>query len=245
MIPTSASMTSHASKPPLVFYRTGPMPCPYLSGNVERNLFTELRGVQAQEQHETLTQAGFRRSHHIVYRPACPGCAGCVPVRIVAEQFQPTRSERRVLRRNGDLTATLVEPIATDEHYAIFATYQSDRHSDGEMAAMTFSDFRAMIEDTVVDTHLIEFRTEDGELAAGCLIDRISDAFSAVYSYYDPAQRDRSLGNFMILWLVETAASIGLSHVYLGYWIEACDKMSYKTRYRPIELLGDTGWEKL
>jgi arginine-tRNA-protein transferase len=238
-------MTSHASKPPLVFYRTGPMPCPYLSGHVERNLFTELRGVQAQEQHETLTRAGFRRSHHIVYRPACPGCAGCVPVRIVAEQFSPTRSERRVLRRNADLSVTLVEPIATDEHYAIFAAYQRDRHSDGEMAAMTFSDFRAMIEDTVVDTHLIEFRTVDGELIAGCLVDRISDAFSAVYSYYDPAQRERSLGNYMILWLVETAASIGLSHVYLGYWIEDCDKMSYKTRYRPIELLGNTGWEKL
>ena len=138
-----------------------------------------------------------------------------------------------------------VEPIATDEHYGVFAAYQSDRHSDGEMAAMTFSDFRAMIEDTVVDTQLVEFRTDGGELVAGCLIDRISDAFSAVYSYYDPDKDDRSLGNYMILWLVEMAASIGLSHVYLGYWIEACDKMSYKTRYRPIELLGDAGWEKL
>ncbi len=238
-------MTSFASKPPLVFYRTGPMPCPYLSGNIERNLFTELRGVQAQEQHETLTRAGFRRSHHIVYRPACPGCSDCIPVRIVASEFRPTRSERRILRRNSDLSVTLLDPVATDEHYAIFAAYQRDRHGDSEMAAMTFSDFRAMIEDTVVDTQLVEFRNQDGALIAGCLIDRISDAFSAVYSYYDPKECDRGLGNFMILWLVETAASIGLSHVYLGYWIEGCDKMSYKTRYRPIELLGDSGWEKL
>jgi arginine-tRNA-protein transferase len=238
-------MTSLASKPPLIFYRTGPMPCPYLSGHNERNLFTELRGVQAQEQHETLIRAGFRRSHHIVYRPACPGCTGCVPVRIVAEQFHPTRSERRILRRNGDLSATLLEPVATDEHYSIFAEYQRNRHGDGEMAAMTFSDFRAMIEDTVVATQLLEFRSKDGELIAGCLIDRISDAFSAVYSYYDPKEYDRGLGNFMILWLVETAASIGLSYVYLGYWIEDCDKMSYKTRYHPIELLGDAGWGKL
>jgi len=238
-------MTSLASKPPLIFYRTGPMPCPYLSGHVERNLFTVLRGVQAQEQHETLTLAGFRRSHHIVYRPACPGCTGCVPVRIIAEQFRPTRSERRIMRRNTDLSAALLDPIATDEHYSIFAEYQRNRHGDGEMAAMTFSDFRAMIEDTVVDTKLVEFRNKDGELIAGCLIDRITDAFSAVYSYYDPKECDRGLGNFMILWLVETAASIGLSYVYLGYWIEDCDKMSYKTRYRPIELLGDAGWGKL
>ena len=238
-------MTSHASKPPLIFYRTGPMPCPYLADHVERNLFTELRGVQAQEQHETLTRAGFRRSHHIVYRPACPGCNGCVPVRIVADEFRPTRSERRILRRNADLSAALLEPIATDEHYAIFADYQRDRHSDGEMAAMTFSDFRAMVEDTAVDTQLVEFRTTDGVLIAGCLIDRISDAFSAVYSYYAPQEGERGLGNFMILWPVETAASIGLSHVYLGYWIEDCEKMAYKTRYRPIEILGDTGWEAL
>ena len=149
------------------------------------------------------------------------------------------------MRRNTDLSVTLLEPVATDEHYEIFAAYQRDRHSDGEMAAMTFSDFRAMIEDTVVDTQLVEFRDSAGALVAGCLIDRIGDAFSAVYSYYDPAQRNRSLGNFTILWLVETAASIGLSYVYLGYWIEACDKMSYKTRYRPIELLGDAGWEIL
>lgn len=220
------------------------MPCPYISGNMERNLFTELRGVQAQEQHESLTRAGFRRSHHIVYRPACPGCNGCIPVRIVANAFNPTRSERRVLRRNADLSAAILEPIATDEHYAVFAEYQRQRHSDGEMAAMTFSDFRAMIEDTVVDTKLVEFRDANGRLVAGCLIDCTSDAYSAVYSYYDPADRDRSLGNFMILWLVETAASTGLNYVYLGYWIEACDKMSYKTRYRPIELLGDAGWQR-
>lgn len=236
-------MTSHASKPPLLFYRTGPMPCPYLAGRVERNLFTELRGVQAQEQHDALTRAGFRRSHHIVYRPACPGCAACVPVRIVARQFQPSRSERRIMRRNADLSATLLEPIATDEHYELFAAYQSGRHSDGEMAAMTFSDFRAMVEDTVVDTQLVEFRDPAGALVAACLIDRVGDAFSAVYSYYDPTQDHRSLGNYMILWLVETAASTGLEHVYLGYWIGACDKMSYKTRFRPVELLGEGGWQ--
>jgi arginine-tRNA-protein transferase len=139
----------------------------------------------------------------------------------------------------------MLDPVATDEHYGVFAAYQHARHSDGEMAAMTFSDFRAMVEDTVVDTKLVEFRNGDGELLAGCLIDRTRDAFSAVYSYYDPNQHGRSLGHFMILWLVETAASTGLTHVYLGYWIEDCDKMSYKTRYRPIELLGDSGWHKL
>lgn len=235
-------MTTQAPKPPLVFYRTGPMPCPYLDGRVERNLFTELRGAQAQDLHDQLSLAGFRRSHHIAYRPACPGCNGCVPIRIPAAEFRRSRSQRRVWNVNRDLCVETGPPIATEEQYALFCRYQRERHAGSEMAAMSMSDFRAMIEDSVVDTRLVSMRDPAGRLVGACLTDRLSSGLSAVYSYFDPDAEARSLGTFSILWLVERAREHGIDHVYLGYWIEDCDKMAYKNRFRPVEHLGANGW---
>ena len=237
-------MTVQTSKKPLIFHRTGPMPCPYLPGLVERNLFTELTGIKAQEQHEFLTRAGFRRSHHIAYRPACSGCNKCVPVRIATKYFNADRSERRVIKKNNDLNINVLKALANLEHYKLFQAYQQDRHSNGEMAAMTFSDYRSMLEDTSVETHLVEFRNKQGVLVAGCLVDQISDAYSAVYSYYSPSEISRGLGNFIILWLVQRTKALGMSYLYLGYWIKDCAKMSYKARYNQIEYLGPSGWEK-
>lgn len=235
-------MTSQAPKPPLVFYRTGPMPCPYLDGRIERNLFTELRGPAAYALHDSLARAGFRRSHHIVYRPACPDCARCIPVRILANDFVPSASQRRILNRNRDLRATEQPPEATDEQFDLFIAYQHTRHGGGEMAAMTASDYRSMIEDTSVGSKVIEFRDETNKLVAACLIDHLSDGLSAVYSFFAPTERTRSLGTYMILWLIERTIARGLAHVYLGYWVSECAKMSYKTRFHPMEALGPDGW---
>lgn len=218
------------------------MPCPYLDGRVERNLFTELRGAQAQDLHDQLALAGFRRSHHIVYRPACPGCNGCVPVRVPVASFGPTRSQQRVWNKNTDLVVTTDAAIATSEHYDLFFRYQRARHSGGEMAAMSFSDFRAMVEDSVVETELMSIRDPSGTLVGACLTDVLSSGLSAVYSYFEPAQDRRSLGTFSILQLVRAAAARGRPYVYLGYWIEGCAKMAYKSRYQPVEHLGPKGW---
>lgn len=237
-------MTTQAPKPPLVFYRTGPMPCPYLDGRVERNLFTELRGAQAQDLHDQLALAGFRRSHHIVYRPACPGCNGCVPIRLPVATFTPTRSQQRVWNKNTDLIVTTGAALATDEHYELFFRYQRARHSGGEMATMSFSDFRAMVEDSVVDTELMSIRDTSGVLLGGCLTDILSSGLSAVYSYFEPAADWRSLGTFSILQLVREAVARGRDHVYLGYWIEDCAKMTYKSRFQPVEHLGPKGWTR-
>ncbi len=236
-------MTTQAPKPPLVFYRTGPMPCPYLEGRIERNLFTELHGVQAPMLHDQLAQAGFRRSHHIVYRPACPGCNGCVPVRIPVRDFRMSRSQRRVWNRNEDLEISLGPATATQEHYALFTRYQNTRHSGGEMATMSFADFRAMVEDSVVRTELASIRDRTGRLVGACLTDRLSTGYSAVYSYFDPAEDARSLGTHCVLWLLDRVRSEGLSHLYLGYWIAECAKMTYKSRFQPLEHLGVNGWE--
>jgi arginyl-tRNA--protein-N-Asp/Glu arginylyltransferase len=218
------------------------MPCPYLDGRVERNLFTELRGAQAQDLHDQLALAGFRRSHHIVYRPACPGCSGCVPIRIPVETFTPTRSQQRVWSKNTDLVVTTGAALATDEHYDLFFRYQRARHSGGEMAAMSFSDFRAMVEDSVVNTTLMSIRDTAGMLLGACLTDVLSSGLSAVYSYFEPSEDRRSLGTFSILQLVRDAVAREQPYVYLGYWIEGCDKMTYKSRFQPIEHLGPKGW---
>lgn len=230
---------------PQPFYRTAAAPCPYLGDRAERKLVTELAGRHATAFYNDLSRAGFRRSHHLAYRPACAGCAGCVPVRIPVAQFAETRSLRRIRNLNRDLTARTEAAIATIEQYRLFMRYQRSRHADGDMAAMSLGDYRAMIEDSPVMTRLVELRAEDGALAGGCLIDVLDDGLSAVYSFYAPDADKRSLGSFLVLMLVDEARRRGLPYVYLGYWIENSPKMAYKVRFRPLEALTCQGWRHL
>jgi arginyl-tRNA--protein-N-Asp/Glu arginylyltransferase len=227
------------------FYRTSALGCPYLPDRIERKLITELAGRDAKQFYDDLCRAGFRRSHHLAYRPSCAGCASCVPVRVAATAFQPTRSTRRIARVNADLAGYETAPRATGEQYRLFARYERSRHAHSEMAAMTFGDYRAMVEDSPIDTRLVEFRDPDGTLAGACLIDALDDGYSAVYSFFDPEAAKRSLGTYMVLWLILHARANALPYVYLGYWVAASDKMSYKTRFRPLEALGEHGWETL
>lgn len=232
-------------KRPHFFFTTAPLPCPYLAGRLERKIVTELSGPDAEVLHEALSRAGFRRSHSIAYTPACPGCNACVPVRIVVAGFQPQRTLRRVVRANRDIIAAEVPARATAEQYRLFSRYQDSRHSGGDMALMGFYDYRSMVEDSPIDTFIGEFRSPDGVLRAICLIDRMSDGLSAVYSFFDPDWSHRSLGTFVIVWLIQEAARQRLPYVYLGYWIEESPKMSYKSRFSPLEAFGPGGWRPL
>ena len=224
------------------FFATAPMPCPYLPGRMERRLVTELVGRDAAQLHNALSLAGFRRSHDIAYTPACPGCTACVAVRIVADGFRLSPSLRRIKKLNARVSAEEAPPTATGEQFTLFSVYQDSRHGDGDMARMDFDDYRMLVEDTPLDTALIEFRDLGETLVAALLIDRIEDGLSAVYSFFDPTLRRRSLGTYMVLWLAERARQLGLGHVYLGYWIDDCPKMSYKARFRPLEVYGPGGW---
>ncbi len=238
-------MKQSLTRPQRFFFGTRALPCPYVPGRVERKVVTDLAGPHAQDLYERLTRAGFRRSHGLTYRPACPSCTACVPVRIVVRGFAQTSSLKRISRRNAELIAEDMAAIATMEQYRLFMRYQRTRHAGGDMALMTFGDYRAMIEESPVDTRIVEFRDADGTLVAAMLADRMSDALSAVYSFYAPEDERRSLGSYMILWLVERARAHALTHVYLGYWISDSDKMGYKTRFRPLEQLGPQGWAAL
>lgn len=225
------------------FYVTAETPCPYLMGYWERKLITELRGPEATALHSDLSRAGFRRSHRFAYRPACADCDACRPVRVDVARFTPSRSLRRVARRNSDLVGRLEPPIASQEQFAIFAAYLQERHDGGEMTGMDFQDYRSMTEESCVDTEILALREPDGRLRAACLIDWMDDGISAVYSFFAPQIERRSLGTYCVIWLIEEAKRRGLPYVYLGYWIAGAPKMAYKRRFRPLEMLGAEGWQ--
>ncbi len=238
-------MNQTLHKPNRFFFGTRSLPCPYIDGQMERKVVTDLSGENSDDLYARLSRAGFRRSHGLAYRPACPTCQSCVPVRIDADGFQWSKSFRRTRRANKDLFATDLGTVATGEQYRLFYRYQHSRHGGGEMAAMSFNDYRAMVEDTPVETRIVEFRDPAGALVGAMLCDRMEDSFSAVYSFFEPELVSRSLGTFMVLWLVERAVELGLSHVYLGYWIDGSNKMSYKARFQPLEQLLDNSWRTL
>jgi arginyl-tRNA--protein-N-Asp/Glu arginylyltransferase len=243
----TAALDGAPSVRPLVtplqhFYRTSAMACPYLPDQHERKLITDLAGRDAKSFYDDLCRAGFRRSHHLAYRPSCAGCNACVPVRVPTALLRETRSSRRIRQLNDDLVGTHVPAVATVEQFRLFVRYERQRHANSEMAAMTYGDYCAMVEDSPIDTGLVEFRDAERELHGVCLIDVLDDGYSAVYSFFDPLQVRRSLGTFMVRWLIEDANAKELPYVYLGYWIAASDKMAYKTRFRPLEALGDGGW---
>ena len=234
--------TLTALRPFHQFYVTSAVPCPYVEGRAERKLIVELSGRAAPGFYDTLSRAGFRRSHRFAYRPACRACSACVPVRIAVEHFAHTRSTRRVRNTHTQMTGTVIPPNATIDQFRLFIAYQHSRHRDSEMAMMTYSDYRGMVEDTELRTGLVEFREPDGTLVAMSLIDELDDGFSAVYSFYDPDHKPGSLGTWAILWLVDEARRNGLPYVYLGYWIGESPKMAYKARFPALERFAQGRW---
>ena len=229
------------------FFATPTAPCPYLPGRTERKLFTPLVGGDPNRLHDLLSASGFRRSQSIVYKPACDGCRACVPVRIRVADFIPSRTQRRIERRNADLAIKAQGPLATAEQYALFRRYQKSRHSESGMASMDFGDYQDMIEDTTVDTAVVEFRHPDGRLMGACLSDKMGDGFSLCYSFFEPDEPGRSLGTFMVMWHIQEAVRKGLNYVYLGYWISESPKMAYKSQFKPLEglVLALQGWREL
>jgi arginine-tRNA-protein transferase len=232
------------------FFLTPGGPCPYLPGRTERKVFARLNGALAQPLNEALTHSGFRRSQSIAYRPACEGCSACVSVRIIAEEMDYSRGQKRIVRRNTDLVRSEVPAEATREQFALLRTYLDSRHAGGGMSDMGLFDYVAMVEETPVNTHIVEYRRrgegdEPGALVACALSDVLRDGLSMVYSFFHPGEDARSLGTYMILDHVRAARMRNLQHVYLGYWVQGSDKMDYKARFRPMEALGREGWERL
>ena len=244
------SVTQHFPTRQLRFFMTAPQPCPYLPDREERKVFVHLPLTEGAAVNDALTEVGFRRSQNITYRPACEGCDACVSARIPVADYVFSKGEERALDRNADLSRDLVEAEATLEQFELLRRYLGQRHAGGGMADMTWADYVAMVEDTAVRTHLIEYRAPSrdrgpGDLMACVLVDALADGLSLVYSFFDPGFPKRSLGSFMILDHVRQARELRMPYVYLGYWVNGSPKMAYKAKFSPIEVLKPGGWRLL
>lgn len=233
------------------FFVTAPAPCPYVPGRTERKVFAELKGPGAGEMNEALGRIGFRRSQTVVYRPSCDSCQACISVRVVTKKFQPSASQKKLLKRHADLEVNACEPWSTDEQWRLLGRYLAARHPVGGMAAMDGHDYADMVEQSPVDTVVVEYREPAvdgrlGRLVGCCLTDKQSDGLSMIYSFFETRDIGRpGLGNFIIMDHITRAARAGLPYVYLGYWIEGCDSMAYKRRFKPVEALIGGAWREL
>lgn len=215
-------------------------------------MFTHLIGHHATALNDVLTQGGFRRSQNIAYRPACESCRACISVRVRVDDFQWTRSLRRQWKQGADIIGARLPPSPSAEQYDLFQTYLRARHEDGGMTEMSVLDYAMMVEDTHVETMVIEYRRRgpdsfitgagEGPLLGVALTDQLADGLSMVYSFFDPEVQGVGLGTYMILDHIERARRLRLPYVYLGYWVEGSEKMAYKARFKPQEHLGPEGW---
>lgn len=231
---------------------------------MEQKIFTPASGQDAQSIHDILSEGGFRRSHHILYRPHCRTCTACQSIRVLTDEFKPTRSQKRILKANSDLIVTERPAQATAEQFALMTTYLNHRHENGGMDDMTADDFRIMVDGSTIDTVLVEYRVPshippanapDGDTAdrpsdqpdrliGVALCDRMAGGWSMVYSFFDPDESKRSLGTYMILDRIRDAHFANKPHVYLGFYVEGCRKMSYKNKFQPAELWTGDQWER-
>lgn len=227
------------------FYTSRPSSCPYIPGNTEQMVFTDLRATHnPQKTHNLLSRTGYRRSQTIAYKPNCRECSACVAVRVKVGQFRRKSSFQRVWRRNGDVKVSVLPPKAKKEHYYLFQRYVMSRHAEGGMEDVNFEHFCSMIESAPIASRMVEFRHDYNKLIGACLTDILDDGISLVYSFFEPSLGGHSIGTHMILWHIEYARNIDLPFVYLGYWISGNSKMAYKDRFQPIQRY-DTqlGWQ--
>lgn len=235
-------MTAKQDKPSL--YLSLPHECGYLPERQATTLFLDPDHVLQRQRYDDFVRAGFRRSGNLVYRPHCQTCQSCVAVRIPVERFQPNRGQRRIWQRNQDLAIDDLSPAFDDEHFQLYRRYLATRHAGGGMDDPTPDKYLDFLVSRHTRTVFHEMRL-GGQLMAVAVTDHLGDGLSAVYTFYEPQERRRGLGVFSVLWQVELARVLGLKYVYLGYWISNCDKMAYKTAYRPLEALIDGDWQEM
>ncbi len=232
----------------LRFYMTSPSACPYLPDQKERKAFTNLAISDADKVHDMLSKTGFRRSQAIAYRPACPTCNACRSVRVNVRDFDLTKTWRRVIKRNADLVRRPTHAEATREQFRLLKRYLANRHDGAGMSDMSYRDYASMVNQSPVQSLVFEYRAgkdKDAPLVAVAISDVLRDGFSMVYTFFASEDERRSLGTYMILDHIEHARTLGLPHVYLGYWIKGSSKMDYKRRFRPMDVLDGDIWRPL
>lgn len=225
----------------LKLFTTHPHPCSYLDDKEATTLFIDPETHVDAELYSRLSEYGFRRSGQHIYRPRCGRCQACIPIRVPVALFSYNRKQKRCWRRNQDLTVAVVKDIDTPEHYQVYDDYIRERHADGDMYPPSPQQYRDFLSSQWGTTEYIEFR-DGSRLIAVAVSDRLDHGLSAIYTFFAPNETARSLGTYAVLYQIARAATLGLSYVYLGYWIKQCQKMRYKSDYRPFQLFINNGW---
>lgn len=235
---------TYANLQALRFFVTPSHPCSYLAEREAVTLFADPHAVLDNAQYTRLSELGFRRSGEHVYRPHCPSCQACIPVRIPVDEFRPGRSQQRTWKRNSDITVRGARARFSDEHFRLYRRYIHARHRGGDMDDDDPQNYWRFINSSWSNTWLYEFRLDE-RLLGVAVVDRLRNAMSAVYTFFEPDLPQRALGVYAVLWQVEEARRLELRWVYLGYWIKDCPKMAYKDRYRPLECYAGHDWRRL
>lgn len=228
----------------LRFFKTPPHNCSYLPQQQASTLFVDPEQALDSRLYSSLSQLGFRRSGSYLYRPHCDACQACIPVRVPVQQFQWRRRHRRVLKHNAALRVELHPARYREDLYQLYARYIEARHRDGDMYPPSPEQFSSFLTSPWSDTRFYCFYDQQ-QLLAVAVVDHLKDGLSAVYTFYDPEQEARSLGMLAVLWQITRCQREHLPYLYLGYWIRDCQKMSYKTDYRPLEQFVDQRWQPL
>ena len=224
-----------------IYMLTKATSCPYLTGKVEKRIATDIS--YNKNIYEELSINGFRRVENWMYRPVCDNCSACKSYRVDIQNFKITRSLKRVFKNFENFSIQLVTNISTKEHFELFKQYQLARHAGGSMSDMDEDEFTSMIETSPIKTSLLEFRDKSNKLIGAILLDIGKKNLSAVYSFFEPKYNKLGLGNYMIIQCLLFGKSKDFKYLYLGYYIEELSSMSYKSRFKPGQILNNNEWE--
>ena len=228
----------------LAVYASAPHPCSYIDGEEAEALFIDPNIDIKPEQYSHLATLGFRRSGKLIYRPDCQHCQACIPIRLPVKHFKASKSQKRIIKKNADLVIEQISSIEATEFYQLYENYINQRHADGDMYPADEEQYLSFLGNALGSTQYFTFSTQD-KLIAVAVVDRLDDGLSAVYTFFDPTENERSLGTFAVLWQIEHAKALELNHLYLGYWVKGSQKMEYKSRFKPAEILINQQWRPL